>query len=117
MKHKKLCVIGIALGVCLAVGLSGLCGYQIGRYPGTEVVAPEPLVEETLPESGPALKLSVIADDEAGWSTLLEEDTENSFTRTAIREGFSQANIEVDGETMSLKEALESGRITQAEIC
>ena len=116
MKNKKLRVIGIALGVCLAVGLSGLCGYQIGRNPGGEVAAPEPLVEETLPESGPALKLSVVADDEAGRSVLLEENTENSFTRTAIREGFSQANIEVDGETMSLKEALESGRITQAEI-
>ncbi len=47
---------------------------------------------------------------------LLEENTEYSFTKVSIRSGIAQANIELDGETLSLADALESGRITQEEI-
>lgn len=104
----KLCVL------CLAILISGILGYMIGKAPVTASVSST--AADAPQESGPALKLSVVEDPQAEYDTLLEENTESSFTKVSIRSGIAQANIELDGETLSLADALESGRITQEEI-
>lgn len=102
----KACIAG--LGLLLAVGI----GYGIGKYTGQAPVskAAEPVTAE------PALRISVVEDPQAEWSTLLEENTEDSFTRVSLKNGIAEANIELDGESIPLADALESGRITQEEI-
>lgn len=104
----KLCVL------CLAILISGILGYIIGKAPVKTSVSSAAV--DTPQESGPALKLSVVEDPQAEYDTLLEENTESSFTKVSIRSGIAQANIELDGETLALADALESGRITQEEI-
>lgn len=104
----KLCAL------CLAILISGILGYMIGKAPVTASVSST--AADAPQESGPALKLSVVEDLQAEYDTLLEENTESSFTKVSIRSGIAQANIELDGETLSLADALESGRITQEEI-
>lgn len=104
----KLCVL------CLAILISGILGYMIGKAPVKTSVSST--AADAPQESGPALKLSVVEDPQAEYDTLLEENTESSFTKVSIRSGIAQANIELDGETLSLADALESGRITQEEI-
>lgn len=104
----KLCVL------CLAILISGILGYIIGKAPVKTSVSST--AADAPQESGPALKLSVVEDPQAEYDTLLEENTESSFTKVSIRSGIAQANIALDGETLSLADALESGRITQEEI-
>ncbi len=47
---------------------------------------------------------------------LLEENTEDSFTKVAIYQGIALATWEADGGAMPLEEALGQGIITQEEI-
>lgn len=100
--------------LCLALLISGILGYVIGKAPVT--ASPSSPAADALQESGPALKLSVVEDPQAEWCTLFEENTESSFTKVALKNGIANASIEVDGETLSLADALEGGRITQEEI-
>lgn len=103
----QLCVL------CLAILISGILGYFIGKASVTTSV---PSSTDTPKESGFSLKLSVVEDPDAESSILFQEDTDSSFTKVMLRSGIAQANIEVDGETLPLADALESGRITQEEI-
>lgn len=111
---RPICKPGLVCTICLAILISGILGYMIGK---ATVKAPvSSAVADILSESGPALKLSVVEDPQAEYATLLEENTESSFTKVSIRSGIAQANIELDGEILSLADALESGRITQEKI-
>lgn len=101
------------LALCLAILIAGVLGYAIGKASVTTSV---PSSTDAPQESGPALKLSVVEDPEAEYATLFEENTDSSFTKVALRSGIAQANLEVNGETLPLADALEGGQITQAEI-
>ena len=66
--------IGILL-VCLLVLSAFFLGKSMGR---TEKAVPT--AEETQPV-GSALKISVVEDPEAGWTTLLSDNTSNMVDR------------------------------------
>lgn len=111
MKHNFLALI---LALCVCTVLSGAVGYAMGQKSGGAV---SPTVEETQPsEVGSALKISVVEDPEVGWTTLLSDNTSDSYVDVALHDGIAQANIEIGGETMPLGEALEKGLTTQEEI-
>lgn len=104
----QLCVL------CLALLISGILGYIIGK--GSVTVSTSSTATDISQDPALALKLSVVEDPDAESSILFQEDTDSSFTKVMLRSGIAQASIEVDGETLPLADALESGRITQEEI-
>ena len=93
MKHK---IFALILALCVCTVLSGAVGYAMGQKSGGAV---SPTVEETQPV-GSALKISVVEDPEAGWTTLLSDNTSDSYVDVALHDGIAQANIEIGGETI-----------------
>ena len=96
-KAKRKSVIALTLMTLLMAG----CGA------GTE---PEELQQEL-----PYLRLTVQLDEGSEPRYLVNEFSEEAFTTVYIRD-VGQVDIEINGETMQLEDALEQQRISVAEI-
>lgn len=111
--RPKMRIIAKTLCLCLALGLTCALGYVLGN--GQPQPEPAPVEAPTEP-AGPALRLQVTQSTSTDWIDVLKEVTEDTNIQVSYCYGVSQADIEVDGERLSLEEALTTGRITQAQI-
>lgn len=109
------------LFLCLAlvfVLLAGFGGYAIGKSaPPVEMEAETVPTEETVPDTALAqcLNISVVADSEA-YSKFTAEELNGNFNWDLRYDELKDVNIELDGVSWKLEEALREGAITEEEI-
>ena len=111
--------IAMAGGILLTCTLVCGCGNAsaVQQEPAVQTEATQ-AAQHLPPEQ--KLRLGVVkAPEETGLGfkqALLEENTEDSFTKVAIYQGIAQATWEADGGAIPLEDALAQGIITQEEI-
>ena len=108
MKRKMKSTL-VLLGAFWLLLSSALIGYTFGMQ--------RTVLHTQDSDFTPALRLSVIVDDTVPYVNLFEENTEDSFAKVSLRDGFAQAYLEVNGENIPLGDALNEEIITQAELC